>query len=42
MRIVLPQIRPALAADGLLTFIFQWNEFMWPLLATTTASFSAR
>jgi multiple sugar transport system permease protein len=35
-RIVLPQIRPALAADGLLTFIFQWNEFMWPLLATTT------
>jgi multiple sugar transport system permease protein len=36
LRIVLPQIRPAMAADGLLTFIFQWNEFMWPLLATTT------
>lgn len=36
IRVVLPQIRPALAADGLLTFIFQWNEFMWPLLATTT------
>jgi len=35
-RIVLPQVGPALAADGLLTFIFQWNEFMWPLLATTT------
>ena len=33
--VVLPQIGPALAADGLLTFIFQWNEFMWPLLATT-------
>ena len=36
IRIVLPQIRPAMAANGLLTFIFQWNEFMWPLLATTT------
>lgn len=36
VRVVLPQIGPALAADGLLTFIFQWNEFLWPLLATTS------
>lgn len=35
-RIVLPQARPALAVLGLFTFIFQWNEFLWPLVATTT------
>jgi multiple sugar transport system permease protein len=31
-RIVLPQCGPALATVGLLTFIFQFNEFMWPLI----------
>ncbi|GCE48227.1 multiple sugar transport system permease protein [Thermosporothrix hazakensis] len=31
-RIILPQIRPALAALGLFTFIFQWDEFIWPLI----------
>ncbi|AXK32525.1 carbohydrate ABC transporter permease [Streptomyces armeniacus] len=35
-RIVLPQAKPALAVLGLFTFIFQWNEFLWPLVATTT------
>jgi multiple sugar transport system permease protein len=35
-RIVLPQARPALAVLGLFTFVFQWNEFLWPLVATTT------
>ncbi|WP_159586706.1 carbohydrate ABC transporter permease [Chelativorans xinjiangense] len=35
-RIVLPQVRPALATLALLTFIFQWNEFLWPLVAVST------
>ncbi|MCF6525255.1 carbohydrate ABC transporter permease [Streptomyces sp. JJ36] len=35
-RIVLPQTKPALAVLGLFTFVFQWNEFLWPLVATTT------
>ncbi|MGH3746712.1 MAG: carbohydrate ABC transporter permease [Micromonosporaceae bacterium] len=35
-QIVLPQARPALAVLGLFTFVFQWNEFLWPLVVTTT------
>lgn len=35
-RIVLPQAKPALAVLALFTFVFQWNNFLWPLLATTT------
>ena len=35
-RIILPQVRPALAVLALFTFVFQWNEFLWPLIATTT------
>jgi multiple sugar transport system permease protein len=34
--IVLPQIRPALATLALLTFIFQFNEFLWPLIVVST------
>lgn len=34
-RVVLPQTKPALAVLGLFTFVFQWNEFLWPLVATT-------
>ena len=35
-RIVLPQIKPALATLGLLTFTFQFNEFLWPLIVVST------
>lgn len=35
-RIILPQARPAMAVLGLFTFVHQWNEFLWPLVATTT------
>jgi multiple sugar transport system permease protein len=35
-RVVLPQVKPALAVLGVFTFVFQWNEFLWPLVATTT------
>ncbi len=31
-RIVLPAIRPALAALGTLSFVGSWNEFVWPLI----------
>lgn len=35
-QIVLPQCGPALAALGLFTFVFQINEFIWPLIITNT------
>ncbi|MEV6591323.1 carbohydrate ABC transporter permease [Streptomyces acidicola] len=34
-RIILPQTKPALAVLGLFTFVFQWNEFLWPLVTTS-------
>jgi multiple sugar transport system permease protein len=34
--IVLPQMRPALATLALLTFVFQFNEFLWPLIVVST------
>jgi multiple sugar transport system permease protein len=37
-RIILPQCKPALAALGLFTFVFQINEFLWPLIITNTTS----
>ena len=36
LQIILPQCRPALAVLALVTFVFQWNEFLWPLVATST------
>lgn len=35
-RIVLPLCGPALATLGVLTFLAQWNSFLWPLVAATT------
>ena len=29
-------VRPALATLALLTFVFQWNEFLWPLVVVST------
>lgn len=36
LRIVLPQLKPALATLALLTFVFQFNEFIWPLIVVST------
>jgi lactose/L-arabinose transport system permease protein len=36
LRIVLPIMQPALAAVGILLFLFQWNDFLWPLLVLTS------
>ncbi|MBE1558076.1 carbohydrate ABC transporter permease [Nonomuraea africana] len=35
-RVVLPPIRPALAALGIYLFLYQWNDFVWPLIALRT------
>jgi multiple sugar transport system permease protein len=33
--VVLLQMRPALATLALLTFVFQFNEFLWPLIVVS-------
>lgn len=35
-RVILPQLKPALATLGLFTFLFQWDDFLWPLIAVNT------
>jgi multiple sugar transport system permease protein len=32
-RIILPLMRPALAALGVFTFLASWNDYLWPLVA---------
>jgi multiple sugar transport system permease protein len=32
-RIILPLLRPALAALGVFTFLASWNDYLWPLVA---------
>lgn len=34
-RIILPQLGPALATFGMLTFMFNWNAYLWPLIVLT-------
>ncbi|WP_108485101.1 carbohydrate ABC transporter permease [Oceaniglobus ichthyenteri] len=34
--IVLPQLGPAIATVALLTFVFQFNEFIWPLVVVSS------
>ncbi len=34
--VVLPQLYPALATLTLLTFVFQFNEFLWPLVVVSS------
>lgn len=35
LRIVVPNLRPVLVAVGIVVFIQTWNEYLWPLLATS-------
>jgi len=35
-KIVLPLMKPAIVVLGIFTFMFQWVNFLWPLVATTT------
>ncbi|MCR6095038.1 carbohydrate ABC transporter permease [Salipaludibacillus agaradhaerens] len=36
LKIVLPSMKPALAATSIFLFMYQWNNFMWPLVAIRT------
>lgn len=38
VRIVLPNLRPVVTAVGIVVFIQTWNEYLWPLLATSGTS----
>lgn len=35
-RIALPLARPAIAAVSIFTFVWTWNNFLWPFLAATS------
>ncbi len=37
-KVVLPLIKPAIITLSIFTFIGAWNEFIWPLIATTSDS----
>lgn len=34
IKIVLPLVKPALAALGIFTFLGTWNDFLWPVIVT--------
>jgi multiple sugar transport system permease protein len=36
-KIVLPLAKPALAALGIITFIYAWNDLFWPLIAINSS-----
>src|SRR5262249_25844170 len=36
-KMALPLARPALAALGIITFIYAWNDLFWPLIAITSS-----
>lgn len=35
-QIVLPLAKPSLSALGILTFVWAWNDFMWPLIVVSS------
>lgn len=35
-RIIIPSVKPALAATAIFLFMYQWNSFLWPLIAIQT------
>ncbi|MDR7457964.1 MAG: carbohydrate ABC transporter permease, partial [Armatimonadota bacterium] len=37
-RIALPQIKPAMAALCIFTFLGNWNAFLWPMIVIQSAS----
>lgn len=37
-RIILPQGKPVLAALGIFSFMYNWNNFLWPLIALKSES----
>lgn len=39
-RIIMPLAKPAIASLAIFTFLFGWNDFLWPLLVTTRPEFT--
>ncbi len=39
-KIIMPLSKPAIASLGIFTFLFGWNDFLWPLLVTTKPEFT--
>jgi len=37
LKIIIPLLKPALATLAILTFIGQWNSFLWPLIVTSSS-----
>jgi multiple sugar transport system permease protein len=35
-RIALPQVKPALSALGIITFLGNWNAYLWPVICVST------
>jgi multiple sugar transport system permease protein len=38
LRVVLPLSMPALATLGIVTFLWTWNDFLWPLIVITSTN----
>ncbi|MFL5812949.1 MAG: carbohydrate ABC transporter permease [Bdellovibrionia bacterium] len=38
LKIMLPLSRPALTTLGIFTFLYAWNDFLWPLVSATDSS----
>lgn len=39
-KIIMPLSKPAAASLAIFTFLFAWNDFLWPLLVTTRPEFT--
>ncbi len=39
-KIILPMIKPALSALAIFTFIGAWNEFLWPLIMSSSGDYT--
>jgi multiple sugar transport system permease protein len=37
-RVLLPVSRPIIVTASLIAFVFGWNNFLWPLIATNSTS----
>jgi multiple sugar transport system permease protein len=37
-RVALPQVKPALSALGIITFLGNWNAYLWPVIVISTDS----
>ncbi len=37
LRIAMPQVKPAISALAIITFLGNWNAYLWPVIVTNTA-----